>query len=448
MVGFTLVSSMGQHLIGAGRTDDRCVGYFLHVTLTLDEQEQRWLSGADGKAMQLAMQLLVAAAEVSGATSFIPIEMAHINSCHYSGSMSLDFAEFLLREGATLAVPTHTNASLIACDSPDLRPESDAPDDVAGARRVMDIYEELGCSSMWTCAPYHQPDGRPDFGQQIVGSESNAVGFFNSVLGARTNKYGDMIDVSAAMVGRVPYSGLHTDLGRRATHVIDVSELQEATLSDPNFAHLLGVVLGRAVEDRISVVAGMHAATEDELKALAAAAAAAGGVGLFHVAGITPEAATLDAATQGDPPTHQSVVTQHDIDAAAALLSTATGEESLRAVCLGTPHFSIDEFASTIAVLGGRRVAESVTVLITTSRAVATELDLRGWTSALEEANVRIVLDTCTYYPPRVTGLDGLTMTNSAKWAYYSQGRLGIPIAFDSLEVCLESAIAGTRLGT
>lgn len=416
------------------------------MTITLDDQEQRWLDGADGAAMQLAMRLVLAAAEVSGASSFVPIEMAHINSCHYSGRLSLDFAEFLLAEGATLAVPTHTNASLISCTTPELRPEATTPAEVAGARRVMEIYEQLGCSSMWTCAPYQQPEGRPAFGTHVVGSESNAVGFTNSVLGARTNKYGDLLDISAAMVGRVPLAGLHTDVGRRATHVFDVSGLSPGELTDPNLPHLLGVVLGRTVGTGIGVIDGLLSATEDELKAIAAGAAAAGGVDLFHVIGITPEAHTLEAATQGVDPARRTAVTSAHLHDAAALLTTATGDEPLAAVCLGTPHFSVTEFEETASLLSGRRVPDNVTMMITTSRAVAAELGLRGLDTALADAGVQIVLDTCTYYPPHPAGIDGLTMTNSAKWAYYGQGMLGVPIAFASLEQCVESAVAGRRL--
>lgn len=413
------------------------------MSLTLDEQEQRWLAGADGAAMQLAMRLVVTAAEVVGADELVPIEMAHINSSHYSGSMSLDFAEFLLAEGATLSVPTHTNASLISCSSPDLRPASVTPTEVEGAARVMEIYEQLGCSTMWTCAPYHQPDGRPEFGQQIVGSESNAVGFFNSVLGARTNKYGDLLDVSAAMVGRVPLSGLHTDDGRRGTHVFDLSGLPESTFADPNLPHLLGVLLGRTVGAGIGVFDGLTAASEDELKAIAAGAAAAGGVDMFHVVGVTPEAPTLDVALHGEAPVRTTSVVVDDLAVAARLLTNASGDEPLRAVCLGTPHFSVDEFLALHTALAGRRVADGVAMLVTTSRAVDHELGLRGLRDELADAGVRVVLDTCTYYPPVATGIDGLTMTNSAKWAYYGQGMLGVPIAFADLGSCVESAVNG-----
>jgi len=415
------------------------------VSIKLDEQEERWLSGVDGAAMQLAMRLVLAAAEASGASSFVPIEMAHINSCHYSGQLSLDFAEFLLAEGARLSVPTHTNASLISCSSPSLRPEGESPAEVRGARRVMQIYEELGCSTMWTCAPYQQPEGRPVFGAHVVGSESNAVGFVNSVLGARTNKYGDLLDISAALVGRVPLAGLHTDDGRRADHLFDLSDLDQAALADPNLPHLLGVLIGQRAGSRVGVVQGLPSATEDEMKAIAAGAAAAGGVDLFHLVGITPEANTLDDATHNAQPSQYTPVSSADLTTAAQQLTTADPADGqpLKAVCLGTPHFSVAEFLETVDLFAGRSVAPGVTMLVTTSRAVVTELRLRKTDSLLAASGVQIVLDTCTYYPPHPAGIDGLTMTNSAKWAYYAPGMLGVPIAFASLHDCVESAVAG-----
>ena len=155
---------------------------------------------------------------------------------------------------------------------------------------------------------------------------------------------------------------------------MDVGGLSTEELADPNLPHLLGVVLGRSVGSGVGAVVGLPSATEDECKAIAAGAAAAGGVDLFHLVGITPEAPTLDAATHGQTPDHHTTVTTDDLRRAAELLTTATGGEPLSAVCLGTPHFSVAEFVETVDRLGGRRIANGVTVLITTSRAVAAAL--------------------------------------------------------------------------
>lgn len=410
--------------------------------MRLTDQEQHWLSGASGKAHKLAMEMLVAAAEIAGAKEFVAVDFAHINSCHYSGQMSLDFAEFLLAEGATLAVPTHTNASLIDCSRPHLRPASTTPVEVAGAERLMQIYGALGCTTMWSCAPYQHADARPGLGQQIIGSESNAVSFFNSVLGARTNKYGDMLDVCGAITGRVPFAGLHTDEGRLASHVVRVDALDDDTLSGPTFHHLLGVIVGRQSGSRVPAISGLETATEDQLKAIAAAAATAGSVDMFHVVGITPEAPTLDDALGGRTAVTETAVTAELLDETNQALSTRPSGK-LNAVCIGTPHFSVGEFAELVNYLDGRTCNPDLVVLATTSREVAAEIQLRGWTTTLEASGVQVVLDTCTYYAPRATGVEGLVMTNSAKWAYYAPGILGVDVAFGSLADCVESAIAG-----
>lgn len=410
--------------------------------LSLDATEQRWLDGADGAAMQLAMQMMMTAAEVSGATEFVEIEFAHINSSFYSGLVSVDFAEFMLANGGSFAVPTHTNASLIDCSTPALRSEHDHPVEVRGARRLMDVYIELGCSPMWSCAPYAEAIGRPAMGAQIVGSESNAVSFFNSALGARTNKYGDFIDVCAAMTGRVPLAGLHTNEARRATHLFDLAGLSTEELSDPTLPHVLGIILGNKAGSAVPVVVGLDSATEDELKAIAAAGATSGAVEMFHVVGVTPEAPTLDAATGGTSPTHRTIVDSTLLDSTRARLSTSwTGP--LRAVCLGTPHFTLTEFADLRTALDGRRVNERVQMLVTTSRAVLAELESASWDEELREAGVQIAVDTCTYFTPRPNGVEGLVMTNSAKWAYYAPGILDVEVAFGSLRQCVDAAVSG-----
>ena len=412
--------------------------------MELTGEERAWLDGRAGRAHQLAMELMVAAADASGATEFVPIEFAHIGSSFYSGQLSVDFGEFLLAEGATLAVPTHTNASLMDCSQPHLRPEAVDPDAVRGSARLMEIYEALGCTSMWSCAPYQQTEARPALGTQIAGSESNAVSFFNSVLGARTNKYGDLLDISTAITGRVPLAGLHTDEGRLATEVFHV-QVSDSLRSDTSLPHLLGIIIGREVGTAIPVFDGLDSMAEDELKAIAAAGATSGAVAMFHVVGVTPEAPTLADALGGRPPARQTVIDDAWVERTRAGLSPVRSGP-VDAVCLGTPHFSIEEFGALLDALGDRTCHRDVSVLVTTSRTVEHELRLRGWRDRLLDAGITIVLDTCTYYTPVTTGVEGTVMTNSAKWAYYAPGILGIDIAFGSLGDCVESAIAGEVL--
>jgi predicted aconitase len=181
---------------------------------------------------------------------------------------------------------------------------------------------------------------------------------------------------------------------------------------------------------------------EDRLKALGAAAASSGAVALFHAVGSTPEARTLAAALQDGAAVRVVDVTPERLAQARDSLSTATSGR-LRAVSIGTPHFSLAEFARLTPLLRDRRVHDDVDFYVSTSRAIAGQLDADGSLSIYDAAGVHIVVDTCTYITPILRRTDGIVMTNSAKWAYYAPGNLGVEVAFGSLEECVRSAVEG-----
>ena len=409
------------------------------MTLALDETDLARLAGADGKAMQLAMRLVVKAAAIMGAERLIPIGFAHIDACFYTGQAHVDFVRFLLANGAALSVPAWTNNGVVSLADPALRPEADDPEFVPGARAVMELYTRLGCKPTWTCAPY-QLSGGPKFGEHIAVGESNAVAYYNSAVGARTNKYGDYLDVACALTGKAPFAGLHTDAGRKAQLHFPCEALPEAWRRENLFAHLLGHHVGRISGQRIPVISGLLPSTSrDDLKAVSSAVAASGGVELWHGVGITPEALELSSVfTSGE---RHEVTAQH-LSRAHAELSTAR-DGPLDAVALGTPHFSLTEFGELVRLLDGRRVKPGVKFYVSTARAVRELAAAKGWVRELERAGVEIPVDVCTYYSPKIKGLKGRVMTNAAKWAYYAPGMLGVEVAFGSLSECVESAIRG-----
>src|SRR5688572_29059739 len=224
--------------------------------IPLDETESGCLAGKAGEAMQLAMRLVLRAAEIMGADSLIPIGFAHLDACFYTGQAHVDFAQFLLDHRARFAVPSWTNVGLVSLDDPALRPESDSPAMIQGARRLMQIYVQLGAKPVWTCAPYQLP-GRPKFGDHIVAGESNAVTFYNAVLGARTNKYGDYLDVACAMIGKAPKAGLHLDHCRIGQMHFDTTPVPEGFRRKRIFYHLLGHHIGKRAGQRIPVISGL-----------------------------------------------------------------------------------------------------------------------------------------------------------------------------------------------
>ena len=305
----------------------------------------------------------------------------------------------------------------------------------------MELYEAMGCRPTWTCAPYQLPE-RPAFGQHVAWAESNAIVFANSVLGARTDRYGDFIDVCAAITGRAPFAGLHRDEERLAGLVLRLEAVPARLLEADALYPVLGHVAGREAGSTVPAIVGLPPGTsEDRLKALGAAAASSGSVAMYHAVGVTPEAPTLEAAT-GGASVPAVVITPARLRAARDELTTASGDE-LGAVSVGTPHASLAELEHLADLLGRARVRDGVRFYVNTGRDVLAEAERRGITRRLEDAGVQVVTDTCTYLTPMLGHVSGAVMTDSAKWAWYAPGNLGVEVVFGGLEECVLSAMAG-----
>jgi predicted aconitase len=313
----------------------------------------------------------------------------------------------------------------------------------------MKAHEELGCVPSFTCAPY-QTEFRPIFGEQIAWGESNAIVFANSVIGARTNRYGDFIDLCCAMTGRAPAWGLHLDENRRGRLLFRLTRFPAPLEPTDTLFVGVGLLIGSLSGERVPAIEGLpRPRSEDQLKALGAAAASTGSVALFHAVGITPEAPTLEAALGGRSPDATIDVGPEMVADAVRRLSTVPDGTPICAVCLGTPHFSRAEWDAFIPLL--RDTARPVVpIYVNTARATLLGLERDRLVDRLAPFDVRIVTDTCTYLTPIVERMDGAVMTNSGKWAHYAPGNLGVQVAFGDLEDCLASAGAGrvVRLGS
>ena len=409
------------------------------MALRLTSDEQAMLGGEAGPAVQLASRLLARLGQITGADRLVPIVAAHVDGCLYHGPVSIDFARRLVEGGGRVRVQTTLNVGSVDLLHPTMFRGDPAV--ALAARELMRLYTQLGCRATWTCAPY-QLAQRPAFGEHIAWAESNAIVFANSVLGARTARYGDFTDIAAGLTGRVPYSGLHRDEGRHASAHFRLRGIPaRLAASDVMFA-ALGHLVGRQSGADVPVIDGVECATEDQLKALGAAAASSGSVAMFHIVGVTPEAPTLAAACGARSPSRIIHVGVPELFAAARELSSA-GDELLGAVSVGTPHFSVAEFQQLVALLDGRRVSDRIEFFVSTGRDVLAEVTARGWHNELSRAGVRVVTDTCTYITPILTPRPGAVMTNSAKWAWYAPNNLGLHAVFGSLRECVESAVTG-----
>jgi len=411
-----------------------------HVPLQLSSTDEAMLNGEAGPASAFAMQMLAAFARAVGAPALLDITGAHIDGCLYHGQVSLDFVERLAGSGGRVRVPTTLNVGALDLIHPELMRMT--PAEQTPARRLMRAHEELGCAPSFTCAPY-QTRFRPKLGDQIAWGESNAIVFANSVIGARTNRYGDFIDLCCAITGRAPAWGLHLDGPRRGSMLFRLAGFPSSLVVSDALCVALGLIVGRAAGEQVPVIDGLPTATEDQLKALGAASASAGAVGLFHAVGITPEAPTLPDALGGHAPDTTIEIRPADVSRALAQLSTVPDDTPLTAVCLGTPHFSRDEWRRFLPLLRRTAPDRGIPIYVNTGRATLQDLEAEGALSDVGEFNLRVVTDTCTYLTPILERLDGVVMTNSGKWAHYAPGNLGVQVAFGQLEDCVASAAAG-----
>jgi len=284
---------------------------------------------------------------------------------------------------------------------------------------------------------------RPSFGQQIAWGESNAIVFANSVLGARTERYPDLFDICCAITGRAPAVGLHLTENRAGQYLFRLVDVPEQLQRSDEFYPVLGNLIGKEALDKIPVIDGMLVEPdEDQLKAFGAATASSGGVALFHMVQVTPEAPTLEAAFQGKAPVETIEINMDKLRQSRREL-THTDSSQLHMVVLGSPHFSLAEFRRLAPMLKDKRKHPDVKFLVTSSRAMTQLADKAGLIESLRAFGAQITVDTCILTSPMLPAEIQNLMTNSAKFAYYAPGLLGKKIAFGSLADCVNSAVAG-----
>lgn len=412
--------------------------------MELTAEEQAILAGQKGEAAQVAMRIVVKMGELFGAAKLLPVNRAHIDSGIYEGQSGLDFVEMLLAKGARVAVPTSMN--VVSLDLERWQLNSRVPQSFATpARQLAEAYLKMGVRPTFTCAPYQLKEITPRFGEQVAWAESNAVAFVNSVVGARTNKYGDFFDICLALTGRVPAYGLHLDENRRGQLLLRLKEVPPGLMQQDAFYQVLGYLVGRLSGATIPVIEGLPGAvTEDQLKAFSAAAASSGAVTLFHILGVTPEAPDLETAFGGIAPVEVIEITMDMLRQARRELSVnPSGSDRPDVIALGSPHFSLAECRQLAALVEGRKVAPGLEFFVATNRVVYQALSEKGLLGKLVAFGANVTQDTCVVVSPLIAPEAKLLMTNSAKYAYYAPGKLNMPVVFGTLAECVDSAVSG-----
>ena len=415
-----------------------------HSTLELSELDQALLAGHHGQAAQVAMQIVLRMARLQGAQRLVDVTQAHIDGCIYTGPASLRFAEQLVQWGAKVRVPTTLNS--ISVDQRRWRELGIDPALGVPASALGDAYMAMGAQLSFTCAPYLL-DSAPQAGEQIVWAESNAVVYANSVLGARTLKYPDYLDICIALTGRAPLIGCHLDAQRKAGLQVQVPELADL---DDAFYPLLGYHIGALAGSRIPLVLGLeqHQPSLDDLKAFGAAFATTSAAPMFHIAGVTPEALDPRQVLEADVLLPQENIHLQDLLVSWGELNSAR-DSRVDMVSLGNPHFSLSEFGHLARLCHGRHKHPAVVVAITCGRAVLEQARAAGHIAVIEAFGATLVTDTCWCMlgEPVIPLAATTLMTNSGKYAHYAPGLVGRKVHFASLKECVEAACTATASG-
>lgn len=401
------------------------------ATLALTDADRALLDGAEGPAAQEAMRIICAMAANQGADRLIDVTQGHIDGCIYASPANLTFAEKMAEMGGRVRIPATMNA--ISVDHANWRAQGVPPSFGGPAQRLADAYVRMGCQPTFTCSPYLL-DTAPEQGEAIAWSESNAVIYANSVLGARTAKHPDFLDLCIALTGRAPLSGVYLDEPRQARRILDI-DLPDAI--DDAFWPLIGWLAGKAAPDCIPVLRGLAPAqpTTENLKALCAAFGTTSAAPMLHVEGVTPEADRIA------PDADRARITCADMVAGWQVLND--GPQAVDLVAIGSPHASLLECRALADALAGRKA--SIATIVTAGRQVMAEARAEGTLQRLEAAGVQVLPDLCwcsisePVFPPGTRAL----MTNSGKYAHYGPGLSGRAVRFGSLADCAAAALTG-----
>ena len=395
--------------------------------MQLTKQEQKMLDGAEGYAVRKSMEILTALGDIYGAKSLIKVGSVQVSgvSYHNLGDAGLEFLNELAKDGKVKVLTTLNPAGM---DLENWRQLGISPEFAEKQNLVIDAFKKMGILISCTCTPY-LIGNLPLYGEHIAWSESSAVTFANSVIGAKTNREGGPSALAAAFVGKTPCYGLHLDENR----VPDVHVQTNAELTKLSDWGALGYVIGKKAENQISYITGIKSVDLDELKSFCASVVTYGAKPLFYMKGVTPGA---ELQTQ---PEEKVSIEQADIKDAYDNINDQVSDIEL--VCVGCPHCSINEIAKVAELLEGKKVAEGTEFWVATSRTAKQLADKRGYTQIIEVAGAKFACDTCMAVAPLKGRFKSLA-TTSSKGCFYSRQNL-MKTKMGSIEECVQAAVTG-----
>ena len=402
--------------------------------LTLNSKDQSILDGNYGAAQQIAMETICKMAAIQNAKELVDVTKGHIDGCILAHDANLMFAEKMYQLGASISIPTTINA--ISVNRNNWESQGIDPDFGNKASRLADAYVKMGAHPTYTCAPYLLEDIPKE--HEVIGwSESNAVIYANSVLGAKTQKHPDYFDLFVAMTGRAPKAGVYLDKERMPKYEINIDLPSKF---DDSIWPMIGWLIGKFSPNKIPLVTGLEktSLTADDLKALCAAFGTTSAAPMLFIDGHTP-GDELSNIQQMDKfkITHEHLATLwKDFN---------TADIKVDLVAIGSPHASLSECRNFVKFFDGKSCSPNVKTIITVGRDVLSQVKEEGILEELKRAGIQVVSDICwcSITEPIFPCNTSVIMTNSGKYAHYAHGLTGRKTRFGSLEDCAKTAQSG-----
>lgn len=424
--------------------------------MRLRDDEKAMLAGDEGPAVQKAMDLLVRYGEALDAECLVDTRnvagtigattpfLRQYGDRH--GGMDAVFSEFNLDSAEVVKIPkvkvfsSHLQQGI---DPRQAERQGIDPDVVRIYDKGQAYSTGLGVQPLNTCTPY-QVGNVPIKGEHCAWMESSAVIYVNSVLGARTNAEGRESTGAAMLTGKIPYWGLHLPENRLASHLIQL-DIDVSSTADWG---LLGYWVGEQVQDRIPLIEGMsHQPNLARLKHFGAAAASSGGVEMYHLLGITPEARTREEAFGSRQPEAVLRFGEAERRWAYEQVNITARDAEVDFIMLGCPHYSLEQLWEVCQLLEGQRLSANTELWIFTAASIKHLADQAGYTRIIEQAGGHVMTDTCSAIGKVVPKGTRVAAVDSAKQAHYLPAIMGIQAWFGTTAECIQAAIDGRWAG-
>ena len=409
--------------------------------MELTDEQERILAGARGPFLATCLRWLVEWGEALGAPRLVRCTNTHAlvtvpgNLVWGAGRTTIDSAMELLRPACQHRVCCQSTGHITFAHEEQYDEIEMPREQVEAQLEVQALARDAGFLMTYTCAPY-LVGNVPLKGEICAWTESSAVVYANSILGARTTRHGTESAIAAALTGFVPEFGVLLDANRLATLQIDVS----APLRSPTDWGALGYFAGQAAGLEVPVFQGTPRPSQEDAKQLCAALASGGGVTMCHIAGVTPEAATLEQALGGKAPRRRLAFGEDELRATYRGLRTHT-DAAIDTVILGCPHASLHEIAEIALWLKGKRLAEGVALWVCTAYATRANAERLGYATLIADAGGYLFCDSCPTNSMRLRARR--IVTSGFKQAHYARNMIGAEVVVAPVEACLDAAVTG-----